>query len=97
MLRRSKSILQIYEETKHYDLVITNDAPLATGLNKLVEKPRLDYFALTPKQIASKYAVSVYDKLYTKAEIILEITKKTGRSLPIVHQSIEKIFEVWNE
>lgn len=96
MLRRSKSILQIYEETKHYDLVITNDAPLATGLNKLVEIPRLDYFALTPKQIAAKYAASVYDKLYTKAEIILEITKKTGRSLPIVHQSIEKIFEVWN-
>lgn len=96
MLRRSKSILQIYEETKQYDLVITNDAPLATGLNKLIEKPRLEYFAMTPKQIASKYAVTIYDKLYTKAEIILEITKKTGRSLPEVHQSIEKIFDVWN-
>ena len=96
MLRRSKSILQIYEETKQYDLVITNDAPLATGLNKLIEKPRLEYFAMTPKQIASKYAVTIFDKLYTKAEIILEITKKTGRSLPMVHQSIEKIFDVWN-
>ena len=96
MLRRSKSILQIYEETKHYDLVITNDAPLATGLNKLVEKPRLDYFSLTPKQIAAKYAVSVFDRIYTKAEIILEITKKTGRPLPMVHQTIEKIFEIWS-
>ena len=96
MLRRSKSILQIYEETKKYDLVITNDAPLATGLNKLIEKPRLEYFSMTPKQIASKYAVTIYDKLYTKAEIILEITRKTGRPLPVVHQSIEKIFDVWN-
>jgi hypothetical protein len=96
MLRRSKSILQIYEETKQYDLVITNDAPLATGLNKLIEKPRLEYFAMTPKQIASKYAVTIYDKLYSKSEIILEITRISGRSLPMVHQSIEKIFDVWN-
>ena len=96
MLRRSKSILQIYEETKHYDLVITNDAPLATGLNKLIEKPRLDYFALTPKQLASKYSPFSFERLYTKSEIILEISKISGRSLPMIHQSVEKIFEVWN-
>lgn len=96
MLRRSKNILQIYEETKQYDLVITNDAPLATGLNKLIDAPRLDYFAMTPKQLAAKYAGTVFDKIYPKSEIILEIVKKTGKPLPMVHQSIEKIFEIWN-
>ncbi len=96
MLRKSKSISQIYEETKHYDLVITNDAALATALNKLVDNPRLDYFAMTPRQIASKFALLNFTRLYSKAEIILEITKLTKNPLKLVHQSIEKIFDVWN-
>ncbi|MBK8550186.1 MAG: hypothetical protein IPL53_03670 [Ignavibacteria bacterium] len=96
MLRKSKSISQIYNETKHYDLVITNDAPLATALNKLVEEPRLDYFAMTPRQIASKFALLNFTKLYSKADIILEVMKKTGKPLKIIHQSIEKIFDIWN-
>lgn len=96
MLRKSKSISQIYAETKHYDLVITNDAPLATALNKLVEVPRLDYFAMTPRQIASKFALLNFSKLYSRADIILEVLRKTGKPLKIIHQSIEKIFDVWN-
>ncbi len=96
MLKKSKSIEEIYDEVKDYDLVITNDAPLATALNKLVDKPRLGYFAMTPRQIASKYAMVNFSKLYSKAEIILEITKQTGKPLKLIHQSIEKIFDVWN-
>ena len=52
MLRKSKSIEEIYDEVKDYDLVITNDAPLATALNKLVEKPRLDYFISRPSALS---------------------------------------------
>lgn len=96
MLRKSKSIKEIYDEVKDYDLVITNDAPLATALNKLVDKPRLGYFAMTPRQIASKYAMLNFSKLYSKAEIILEITRQTGKPLKLIHQSVEKIFDVWN-
>jgi PD-(D/E)XK nuclease superfamily len=96
MLKKSKSIEEIYNEVKEYDLVITNDAPLATALNKLVEKPRLDYFAMTPRQIASKFAALHFDKIFSKAELILEISRLSGKPLKQVHQSIEKIFEVWN-
>ena len=96
MLRKSKSITQIFEETKHYDLVITNDAPLATALNRLVEAPRLDYFAMTPRQIASRFGLLHFSKMYSKAEIILNITNQTGRPLKLIHQSIDKIFDVWN-
>lgn len=96
MLRRSKSIEEIYIEVKDYDLVITNDAPLATALNKLVVKARLDYFAMTPRQIAAKYALLRFGKLYSKAELIIEISLQSKKPLKEVHHSIEKIFDVWN-
>ncbi|MEO8446576.1 MAG: PD-(D/E)XK nuclease family protein [bacterium] len=95
MIRKVKTISQIYAEVKGYDLVITNDAPLATALNKLVETPRLDYLAMTPKQIASKFSLLYFDNIYEKFELILRITKKTRKPLKLVHQMIEKIFEVW--
>lgn len=95
MLRKVKTISEIYSEIKNYDLVITSDAPLATALNKLVQSPRLDFLAMTPKQIASKFAELYFDKIYEKFEVVLEITKKTGSPVKIVHQTLEKIYEVW--
>ncbi|MEO8664317.1 MAG: PD-(D/E)XK nuclease family protein [Ignavibacteria bacterium] len=95
MIRKSKSIEQLYEECKGYDLVITNDAPLATALNKLVEEPRLEYLAMTPKQIASKFAQLYYEKIYEKYEVVLMISRLSKRPVKHVHQSIMKIYEVW--
>ncbi|MDQ3020898.1 MAG: PD-(D/E)XK nuclease family protein [Bacteroidota bacterium] len=96
MLLKSKSIEGIYKEVKDYDLVITNDAPLATALNKLVEAPRFDYFAMTPRQIASKFALLHFGKIYSKAELIVELSKELKKPLKQIHQNIEKIFDVWN-
>lgn len=95
MLRKSKSIQEIYKEVKGYDLVITNDAPLATALNKLVEKSRLGYLAMTPKQIAKKFAAVYYEKIYDKSEIILSIYKQKRIPLNLIHQTVKKIYEIW--
>ena len=95
MIRKSKSIEELYNEVKEYDLVITSDAPLATALNKLVEQVRLDYFAMTPRQIASKFANTYFERAYEKFEIVLNICKKANKPLKIIHQMVEKIFEVW--
>lgn len=96
MLRKSKTIQDIYNEIKDFDLVITNDAPLATALNRQVTTPRLDYLAATPRQLASKFASLNFGKLHTRPEIILEITKQTGKPLKIIHQSVDRIFDMWN-
>lgn len=96
MMNKSKSIKEIYNEVKDFDLVITNDAPLATALNKSVEIPRLGLLAMTPRQLAVKFGVLNYDRMYSKSELILEVTRQTGKSLKLVHQSIEKIIEIWN-
>ncbi|MBK9333173.1 MAG: PD-(D/E)XK nuclease family protein [Ignavibacteria bacterium] len=96
MMNKSKSISEIYGEVKDFGLVITTDAPLATALNRNVDKPRLGLLAMTPRQLALKYGTLYFDKLYSKSELIIEITKQSRMSLKYVHQSIEKIFEIWN-
>lgn len=96
MLKKSKSIKQIFEEAKSFDLIITSDAPLATALNKHIDYPRLDYFAITPRQIASKFGVLNFPKIYSKPELILEITKQSGKPLKRIHLYVEKIIDVWN-
>lgn len=95
MLKKVKTIKELYEEVKSFDLVITNDAPLATALNKLVETPRLGYLAMTPKQIASKFSQLYYDKIHEKYEVVLKISKLSGKPVKLIHQIVEKIYEVW--
>jgi hypothetical protein len=95
MLRKSKTIHEIYNEVSGYDLVITNDAPLATALNKLVDKPRLGYLAMTPKQIAKKFAGIYYERIYDKFEIILSVFKNNYYPLNLLHQTVKKIYEIW--
>ena len=95
MIRKSKTIQEIFNEASGYDLVITNDAPLATALNKLVIEPRLGYLAMTPKQIAKKFADIYSEKIYDKTEIILSIFKTKNIPLNLLHQTIKKIYEIW--
>ena len=55
MFRRSKSIRELYDEAKGFDLVITSDPALATGLNHMIDHPRIGAFALTPRHLAARY------------------------------------------
>ncbi len=96
MISKSKTISELYEEVKDFDLVITNDAPLATALNKMVDRPRLSYLSMTPRQIASRFAQLYSNRVFEKYEIVLGITQETGKPLKLVHQIVDKIFDVWN-
>lgn len=95
MIQKAKSINSIYEEALHFDLVITNDAPLATAINKLVTVPRIDYLAMTPKQIASSFAGIYMEKLYNKTEAVLNICRETGKPLKLIHGLTDKITDMW--
>lgn len=95
MFKRSRSIREIYDATKHFGLVITSDPALATGLNRLVDHPRLGTFALTPRQIAARYGALAAEKLYTPAQIIAELSRKKKMPVRIIDASISRIFEIW--
>ena len=51
-MKRAKTIDEIYEEVRDYDLVLTADAALATALNARIDRPVVGFFAVTPKQVA---------------------------------------------
>ncbi len=94
-MKRCKSIDELYEEVKEFDLVITNDAALATALNGRIDFPIIGHFALTPKQIASKVATRIIGTpLYSELKVISTISDETGIGMKYVHSELENIKEI---
>ena len=52
-IRRAKPLDILYDEVREYDLVIVPDAPLASGLNRRLDRPHLGAFAITPRRLAA--------------------------------------------
>ncbi|KTG11404.1 hypothetical protein AUR64_03885 [Haloprofundus marisrubri] len=51
-LSRAKSIDELYSAVKDYELVIVPDAPLASALNRRLDRPFLGDLATTPRRLA---------------------------------------------
>lgn len=49
---RAKSPRQLYDEVKSYDRVITPDGPLASALNRQLDRSHLGPFAIPPRRLA---------------------------------------------
>lgn len=95
MFRRSKSIRELYDEAKGFDLVITNDPALATGLNRMVDHLRIGAFALTPRQLAARYGALMYGDLFSMPQIIAKLSVREKQPVRTMHPLIEKIFGIW--
>jgi len=52
-LVRAKPLQTLYEEVADYDLVLVPDAPLASALNRRLDRPRFGTFATTPRRYAA--------------------------------------------
>jgi hypothetical protein len=50
---RAKPIADLYDAVAAYDLVVVPDAPLASALNRRLDKPHLGPFAITPRRLAA--------------------------------------------
>ena len=95
-MRRLKSIDDIYNEVKECCFVLTNDAPLATALNKLVDKPMIGPFAMTPRQLAVAYSVDVKGSpVWGELKIVMSIRKDYPElDLRFIHGEVQKIKEI---
>ena len=58
-MRLAKSIDELYEEVKDYDVVLCNDAPLSLALNNRLDQTRIGIFAITPRQLAGDMAIDI--------------------------------------
>ncbi len=94
-MRKVKSIDQLYREVRDYDLVITNDAALATALNKMIDKPTIGSFALTPQEIATMSAIETLGTpMLSELKVAMNVHEETGIDFRTVHSTIQYIQEV---
>lgn len=91
-MRLAKSIDELYEEVKDYDMVLCNDAPLATALNNRIQRPFVGEFAVTPRQLAGDLgSLILKGPVLDDIDIIRIVSEMTGYTLRFVHGEIENI------
>ena len=87
-----KTIDQLYQEVKDFDIVLCNDAPLATALNNRIDVPRIGGFATTPRHMAAREAVRILNESpWNDLKLISYISKETGYDMKFVHGEVENI------
>ena len=91
-MRSVKSIDELYQEVRNHDVVLCNDAPLATALNNRIDVPRVGGFATTPRHLAVAVAIETLgESPWNDLKIISYISKLTGYDIKFVHGEIENI------
>ena len=94
-MRRLRTIDELYEQVKDYDLVITNDVSLETALNSRISTPRIGPLAMTPRHIASHIAFSELRRPTVKdIRLISEIHGETGFDLRYIFSEIQNFREI---
>lgn len=88
----AKSIDELYEEVKEFDLVLCNDAPLALALNNRLDEPRVGVFATTPRELAGDLSLKILEHgTLSDINLVKRIAEYTGYKLRYVHGEIENI------
>ncbi|AMK13753.1 PD-(D/E)XK nuclease superfamily protein [methanogenic archaeon mixed culture ISO4-G1] len=96
-MKKTKTIREIYEEAKalNVDLILTNDAALATAINAMVDEPMVGSFAMTPIQMASKHAIDILgEPIWSEVRVIQTISEYTGLDFRYVHGEVDKIKDI---
>jgi hypothetical protein len=104
-VKLAKTADELYEETKGYDIVLTNDAALVTALNNRISTPRIGRLASTPKMIAKDHEDAVLEYLMTSGictndgrfgimddvKLLETVAEITGYDIRFVHGELENI------
>lgn len=91
-MRTAKSIDEIYDEVKDFDIVLCNDAPLALALNNRVDTPRLGPLAVTPRQYAASNSYDLAGKgIIGDIALVKSVANDTGYGIKYVHGEIVNV------
>lgn len=91
-MRTAKTIEELYDEVRDFDIVITNDAALSTALNARIETARIGSLAYTPRQIAAAESVRILGTgIRGDLKLITEIAKDTNLDFKYIHGELENI------
>ncbi|WP_424005589.1 PD-(D/E)XK nuclease family protein (plasmid) [Haloarcula salina] len=87
---RAKPIDDLYNEVAEYDLVIVPDAPLASALNRRIDRPHLGSFAITPRRLAAGRREAAEDRI-----AFLELVEQTDLDWKRSAYAIGNILQCW--
>jgi hypothetical protein len=88
--QRAKPIDQLYADVADYELVVVPDAPLASALNRRLERPHLGTFATTPRRLAAGRREEAEDRL-----AFLELVQQTSLNWKRAAYAIGNILQCW--
>ena len=89
-ITRSKSINTIYEDCKDFDLVLVPDAPLASAINRRLDRPQFGPFAITPRRLAAKRREQAEDR-----RAFLQLITETDLGWKEAAYAVEVILACW--
>ncbi|QLC34359.1 PD-(D/E)XK nuclease family protein [Halarchaeum sp. CBA1220] len=87
---RAKPVDDLYQEVAGYDLVVVPDAPLASALNRRIDKPHLGSFAITPRRLAAGRREEAEDRI-----AFLELVEQTDLDWKRSAYAIGNILQCW--
>ncbi|MFB6235771.1 MAG: PD-(D/E)XK nuclease family protein [Halopenitus sp.] len=87
---RAELIDDLYEEVAGYDLVVVPDAPLASALNRRIDRPHLGSFVVTPRRLAAGRREESEDRI-----AFLELVERTEFDWKRGAYAIGNILQCW--
>lgn len=89
-IKRAKPIDRLYEEVADQDLVVVPDAPLASALNRRLERAHFGPFAITPRRLAARRRETAEDRL-----AFLEVIDRTDIGWKTAATAVGNILQCW--
>jgi hypothetical protein len=89
-ITRAKPLDDLYEQVAEYDLVLVSDAPLASALNRRLDRPHLGTFATTPRRLAAGRIEAAEDRT-----AFLELVDRSDLDWKRSAYAIGNILQCW--
>jgi hypothetical protein len=89
-IKQAKPLSNLYDDIREYDLVLVPDAPLASALNRHLDRPHIGNFATTPRRLAAGRREQVEERT-----VFLELLHETDLSWKQAAYLGEEIIHCW--
>ncbi|WP_297885738.1 PD-(D/E)XK nuclease family protein [uncultured Halorubrum sp.] len=89
-IRRATPVDALYAELRDYDLVVTPDAPLASAINRRLDRPHFGTFATTPRRLAAGRRERAEDRI-----AFLEAIERTDHDWKAVAYAVGNVLQCW--
>ncbi|QAU12111.1 hypothetical protein EKH57_04785 [Halorubrum sp. BOL3-1] len=89
-IREAKEVDSLYDEVRDHDLVVAPDAPLASAINRRLDRPHFGTFATTPRRLAAGRREQAEDR-----RAFLELVGETDRDWKEIAYAVGNVLQCW--